>query len=66
VLDRRNRLVAHLGDDPGAHQAAGWPEVAPRPGAFSSPHALHVDGRGNIYVVEWVSTGRIIKLRRET
>jgi hypothetical protein len=35
-------------------------------GKFSSPRDLHVDGAGNIYVVEWLDhgTGKRAKLAR--
>jgi len=50
--------------DPGL---AGYPNIAQKnrlPGKFSSPHGLHVDRSGNIFVVEWISDGRITKLTR--
>ena len=70
ILDRKDRLVAHLGDRPDCWKKEGWPNL-PRTdwvaGAFSSPHDLHVDRGGNIYVVEWLSegTGKITKLVRQ-
>jgi hypothetical protein len=67
ILDRNDRLIEHLGHDPQAWPTRGWPEIQPqlRRGAFSSPHACCVDSRGDVYVVEWISTGRLIKLRRQ-
>lgn len=44
---------------------AGYPNIAHEhrlQGKFSSPHGLAVDPHGNIYVVEWISDGRITKL----
>lgn len=67
IFDRDNRLITHLGDYPQGWEVAGWPNVAPselQTGRFSSPHAACVDSRGDLYVVEWISTGRITKLRR--
>jgi len=69
VLDKDDRLLAHLGDWPGAWKEHGWPNLPEklwRPDKFSSPHDLHVDGAGNIYVVEWLSegTGNVSKLER--
>lgn len=67
ILDRENRLVTHLGDNPGVEKLEGYPNLpaASRvPGKFISPHAACWDADGNIYVVEWISDGRITKLRR--
>jgi len=33
-------------------------------GKFIHPHDACFDGEGNIYVAEWVATGRISKLRK--
>lgn len=46
---------------------AGYPNIPHekrRAGKFSSPHGMHVDRSGNIYVVEWIEDGRITKLQR--
>ena len=37
-----------------------------RPGRFVHPHDARFDAEGNIYVAEWVRTGRITKLIRKT
>jgi hypothetical protein len=67
ILGRDDRVLAHVGDDPGIWERPGWPNLAAperRPGRFISPHAACVDSRGDLYVAEWVSDGRITKLRR--
>jgi hypothetical protein len=69
ILDREDRLVAHLGDWPECWNKEGWPDLPASgwvTGRFSSPHDLHVDGKGSIYVVEWLSEGtpKITKLVR--
>jgi hypothetical protein len=68
ILDRNDRLIAHLGENPEAWQTKGWPNIQDRlqPGRFNSPHACCVDSHGDVYMVEWISTGRITKLRRQT
>jgi hypothetical protein len=34
------------------------------PGRFVCPHGACFDHEGNIFVVEWVESGRVTKLRR--
>jgi hypothetical protein len=71
ILDAQNRVVAQLGDDSqriradGKHQirrdATRWQD-----GRFVHPHDACFDREGNIFVAEWVGTGRVTKLRRLT
>ncbi len=35
-------------------------------GKFSSPHAVAIDTHGDVYVAEWISTGRVTKLIRKS
>lgn len=69
LLDSRNHVVARLGDD--AERIRGdskfqirRDESQWRPGRFVHPHDACFDAEGNIYVAEWVATGRITKLKR--
>jgi hypothetical protein len=69
LLDRNNKPIVHLGDD-----AAWIAEVKKfkirsdpklwQPGKFVHPHDACFDRHGNIFVVEWVQTGRVTFLRR--
>ena len=73
LLDGKNEVVAHLGEDPawreqvlkdsmklrGNRTGEGWAA-----GKFLHPHDACFDPAGNIYVAEWVHTGRVTKLRR--
>ena len=69
LFDRDNKLIAHLGDDSariGADKkyktrmdAKLW-----EPGKFVHPHDACFDHDGNIFVTEWVDTGRVTKLRK--
>lgn len=69
LLDRQNQVVAQIGDDSSRIEAdtdyairtdsTQW-----RPGKFVHPHDACFDADGNIFVCEWVATGRISKLRR--
>ena len=33
-------------------------------GQFIAPHSCAFDAAGNLYVMDWVSAGRVTKLRR--
>lgn len=67
VFDSNDLLVAHLGEDQLAYKQNGWPNLPKayyRPERFSSPHGVCVDSHGDVYVAEWISDGRVTKLRR--
>jgi DNA-binding beta-propeller fold protein YncE len=67
LFDRENKLITHLGDNPGVWKQKGYPNLPQeqrKPGLFISPHGACFDADGNIYVVEWVSDGRVTKLTR--
>lgn len=53
ILDPYDRPVAHLGDGTKLTDDS----------AFKAPHALTVDSRGDLYVVEWVPDARLRKFR---
>ena len=63
ILDRENRVAAHLGDDSQRIRAdkdfaiRGDPQQW-NPGRFVHPHDASFDRDGNLYVAEWVATGR--------
>jgi hypothetical protein len=69
LLDGDNKPIAQLGYDP------AWTEEVKKfkvrgdeklwkPGKFVHPHDACFDRDGNIYVTEWVNTGRISFLRK--
>lgn len=73
LLGKNNEVIAHLGEDP------AWREEVTKdgnklrsnpdpsawvPGKFLHPHDACFDPSGNIFVAEWVHTGRITKLRK--
>lgn len=69
ILDKANEPIAQLGDDPVWREqvlAGNFAMRAKRPewqeGKFVHPHDACFDRQGNIFVVEWVSTGRVTKL----
>lgn len=71
LLDGNNRVIAHLGYDEAwtkevladnmrmRREPARW-----QSGRFIHPHDACFDQEGNIFVVEWVPTGRVTKLRK--
>jgi DNA-binding beta-propeller fold protein YncE len=68
ILDKDDRLITHLGEDQQAYKQKGWPNLPKsyyRPDKFSSPHGVCVDSHGDVYLVEWISDGRVTKLIRK-
>lgn len=64
LLDRENKLIAHLGDGTHYNGIRDKPREAFTPGKFVAPHSACFDHAGNIFVVEWVEVGRVTKLRK--
>lgn len=66
IIDGNNKIVTHLGDneDPEKRGKNPIPPEQWVDGQFISPHCPRWDGQGNLYVAEWLSTGRITKLKR--
>ena len=67
LMDRDNKVIAHLGDDSAAKT---WGELRKQtrehftPGKFVCPHGACFDHVGNILAVEWVEVGRVSRLRK--
>lgn len=73
LLGKDDKVIAHLGEDPAWREQVlkegmklrsvkngeGWVS-----GKFLHPHDACFDSAGNIFVAEWVHTGRITKLRK--
>lgn len=66
ILDKDDKLVGYLGENSGIEKREGWPNnrSAVQAGKFNSPHGMTADREGNLYIVEWIVGGRIIKLAR--
>ncbi len=67
VLDEDDRLVCYLGENEAICSHPEWPNVPANlitAGKFNSPHGMATDGKGNLYVVEWIVGGRITKLEK--
>ena len=67
LLNENNEVVARLGAAPGrlgeVEQLRTKPEQW-NDGEFVHPHDACFDAEGNIFVAEWVKTGRVTKLTR--
>jgi hypothetical protein len=73
LLDKNNEVITHLGEDPEWRAQVlkdgmkmrrdetreGWVS-----GKFLHPHDACFDPAGNIFVAEWVQTGRVTRLRK--
>src|SRR5262249_38814194 len=71
LFGKDNKLIAHLGHDEAWKKKATAPGCKVRsqpsewqPGKFVHPHDACFDKDGNIFVAEWVQTGRISFLRK--
>lgn len=66
ILDSKNKVVMHLGDNPDEAQRAqnGVPREQWQDGVFLAPHSVCVDAQGSIYVMDWNRTGRITRIQR--
>jgi hypothetical protein len=73
ILNGNDQLETVLGEDRDAASRPGWPNrldadgVLERPepfasGRFNSPHAVVTDGRGSLYVSEYVLGGRFSRV----
>src|SRR5262249_54565398 len=72
IMDKDNNVITHLGYDQawtdqvlngGKLTMRGQPEKW-QPGRFIHPHDACYDKAGNIFVVEWVPTGRVSLLKK--
>lgn len=69
LLGRDNQVVAHLGEDVARISADKEKSIRRSPeqwqdGKFVHPHDACFDAHGNIFVAEWVGTGRVTKLEK--
>lgn len=67
ILDSKNKVAAHLGADVKRITSTKGIRNDPKQwkdGRFVHPHDACFDNSGNIFIAEWVQTGRITKLSR--
>lgn len=67
LLGKENQVVTQLGEDPQWLERVKTEDLRSKPetwenGRFIHPHDACFDAEGNIFVAEWVQTGRITKL----
>jgi peptidylamidoglycolate lyase len=58
ILDEKDQVVTYLGDGKEADGKKNKPNNRTNPALFAAPHAMCVDSKGSLYVVEWIPTGR--------
>ncbi|MGB0766101.1 MAG: hypothetical protein ACPGYV_00160 [Phycisphaeraceae bacterium] len=66
VLDKDNKVVSVLGDNPNKGQRANY-KLAPKDwteGFFNAPHGLTFDNEGNLIITEWNANGRFAFLQK--
>ena len=66
ILDKNNQVITHLGDntDPKRRGTNQIPANEWVDGIFISPHCPRWDKQGNLYIHEWLTSGRVVKLKR--
>jgi peptidylamidoglycolate lyase len=60
IIDKNDKIVASMGDGTGADQK----DLVKNADKFFAPHALTLDSKGSLYVIEWLPTGRPRKFDR--
>ena len=63
ILDADGKLVTHLGDGREPDGKTAKKDNSTNPALFAAPHAMCVDSRGDLYVLEWVPFGRPRKFK---
>jgi len=67
ILDENDKLITYLGRNESTCDIPGWPDHPKKlimEGKFNSPHDMAIDEEDNLYIVEWITGGRITKLKR--
>eukprot|EP00752_Nemacystus_decipiens_P014004 g12440.t1 len=66
VLDKRNKVVSVLGDQPISYLRAQYRAVPKHweEGVFNAPHGLTFDNEGNLIITEWNALGRFAFLQK--
>jgi len=64
LVDKDDNCVGILGENDAVSKMAGWPNdrTHVQPGKCNSPHGACADAYGNLFLTEWITGGRIVKL----
>ncbi len=67
ILDGNDQPVARFGVNDEVSAREGWPNNRDlvEEGKFNSPHGACADAKGNLFVVEWITGGRVTKLEKQ-
>lgn len=57
ILDEHDKAEAHLGD------RTQTKDRAKNASTFAAPHALCLDSRGDLYVIEWLEHAKVRKFK---
>jgi hypothetical protein len=63
ILDAQDGVAAQLGDGKETDSKTDRPDNQTNPALFAAPHALNLDSKDNLYVVEWIPAGRPRKFK---
>jgi len=63
IFDKDDKLVSHLGDGREPDGKTAKKDNQTDPALFAAPHALCLDSRGDLYVLEWLPFGRPRKFK---
>jgi len=67
LVDKNDQCVGILGENDAVSEKEGWPNDRNhvQAGKCNSPHGACADADGNLFLVEWITGGRIVKLPKK-
>jgi hypothetical protein len=64
LLDKNYKLIAHLGENEDKKNQGNFGVKEFKDGQFTAPHGAAIDSKGNLYVEDWNTLGRVNKLKK--
>ena len=64
LLDKNYKLIAHLGENEDKAKQGNFGVKEFKDGQFTAPHGAAIDSKGNLYVEDWNTLGRVNKLKK--